>query len=87
MDDYFEYLLRDPNYMGEEMFIMKHVGRKELALNANQNAFKTFKKMNVEWGTGALNGKWKCLIKQFNSTKPKYTHIFQAITLFTCFFQ
>lgn len=63
MDDYFEYLLNDPNYMGEEMFIMKHIGRKELTLNANQNAFKTYNKMNVsyhvevEWGTGAL-GLW-----------------------------
>jgi len=88
MDDYFEYLLRDPNYMGEEMFIMKHVGRKELALNANQNAFKTFNKMNVnyhvkvEWGIGGLNGKWKCLMKQFNSTKPN-SHIFSKPLLYS----
>lgn len=49
MDDYFEYVLRNPNYMGEEMFIMKHIGRKGLVLNANQNAFKTFSKMNVNY--------------------------------------
>jgi len=34
-DDYFEYLLGDPRYLGEEMFIMRRMGRQKLPPNAN----------------------------------------------------
>jgi hypothetical protein len=35
----------------------------------------------MEWGIGGLKGKWKCHMKKFDSTKPKYAHLFQATTL------
>jgi hypothetical protein len=34
-DEYFEYLLGNPNYMGEEMFIMRRIGQQKFAPNAN----------------------------------------------------
>jgi hypothetical protein len=46
-DEYFEYLLGDPNYLGENMFIMKRIGRGEIGLNANQDAIRTDNKMHV----------------------------------------
>jgi hypothetical protein len=34
---------------------------------------------------GGLKRKCKCLMKKFNSIKPKYTHMFQATILFINF--
>jgi hypothetical protein len=34
-DDYFEYLLGDPRYLGEEMFIMRRMGRSKLPPNVD----------------------------------------------------
>jgi hypothetical protein len=36
----------------------------------------------VEWGIGGLKRKWKHdLMKRFDSTIPKYTHMFQVIVI------
>jgi hypothetical protein len=37
--------------------------------------------VQVEWGIGGLKKKWKHFMKMFDSTKPKYSHLFQAATL------
>ncbi len=37
--------------------------------------------MQVEWGIGGLKKKWRHLMKRFDSTKPKYSHLFQAVTI------
>ncbi len=61
-DEYFKYLLEDPSYLGENMFIVK---RCEIRPNANQDVIKTYNKMHVgykvrvEWGIGGLRRKWK----------------------------
>jgi hypothetical protein len=34
-DEYFEYLLGDLKYLGEEIFIMKRIGARKLPLDAN----------------------------------------------------
>jgi hypothetical protein len=34
---------------------------------------------------GGLKRECKCLMKKFNSTKPKYTHMFQSTILFINF--
>ncbi|CAK5164851.1 unnamed protein product, partial [Aphanomyces euteiches] len=34
-DDYFEYLLGDPGYIGEEMFIMRRIGDREVHEDAD----------------------------------------------------
>jgi hypothetical protein len=36
-------------------------------------------KVQMEWGIGGLKRKWRCLIKRFDSTKPKYAHLFQVV--------
>jgi len=46
-ENYFELLLGDPNYMGEGMFIMKRIGRRELAPNSNLDAIQAYNKMHV----------------------------------------
>jgi predicted SprT family Zn-dependent metalloprotease len=40
-------------------------------------------KVKVEWEIKGLE--WKRLMKQFNSTKDKYSHLFYATTILTNF--
>jgi hypothetical protein len=64
------------------MFIMRRIGQWELAPNADHAAMRTYNKIHVnfkvqmEWGIGGLKKKWKCFMKMFDSTKPKYAHLF-----------
>jgi hypothetical protein len=44
-DEYFEYLLVDLGYLGK-MFIIKRIGRCEVAFNANKNAIRTYNIMH-----------------------------------------
>lgn len=59
-DGYFEYLLVDLSYFGKKMFIIKRIGRCEVAFNANQSVIKTYNIMHVRcrvrmgWGIGGL---------------------------------
>jgi hypothetical protein len=68
--------------MGEKMFIMRRIGRWELAPNGDHVVVRTYNKMHagfkvqVERGIGGLKRKWRCLMKRFDSTKPKYAHFF-----------
>jgi len=39
----------------------------------------------VEWGIGGFKGKWRFLMKMFDSTKPKYSHLFQVAAHLTNF--
>ncbi len=43
-DDYFEYFLGDPMYMGEKMFIMCRIRKWELAPDVDHDAMRTFNK-------------------------------------------
>jgi hypothetical protein len=58
INEYFEYLLRDPSYLGEHMFVMCWLGRHELTHGHDQNAINAYNKMHVgykvkmEWGIG-----------------------------------
>ncbi len=54
--------------------------------NANHATMQPYNKMHasfrvqVKWGIGGLKRKWRCFIaKKFDSTKQKYSHLFQAI--------
>jgi DDE superfamily endonuclease len=88
-DDYFEYLLGDPGYIGEEMFIMRRVGRREVPDESDMGAIDLYNRMHagyrvrVEWGIGGLKRKWKRFMKRFDSTKPKFPHLFQAGCIMT----
>jgi hypothetical protein len=76
-DEYLEYLLEGLGYVGEEMFIMRRIGKLEIGPNVDQDAIKTYNKMHVgykvqvEWGIGELKRKWIQLMKRFDYTKPK----------------
>jgi hypothetical protein len=67
-DEYFKYLLRDPNYLGEEMFIMR-IRMCEVGPNVDQNVIRAYNimharyRMQVDWGVGGLKRKWKRLMK------------------------
>jgi len=82
---------RNPSYMGEEMFIMQTIGQWELALNVDRVVVQAYNKMHAsfkvqaEWGIGGLKRKWRCLMNRFDSTKPKYAHLFQITTFLTNF--
>ncbi len=86
-DEYFEYLLGDLGYLGEDMFIMKRIRRCEIGPNVDQDVIRTYNKMNVgykvqmEWGIGGLKKKRKQLMKRFDSTKPKYAILFKVTTI------
>jgi hypothetical protein len=45
-----------------------------LGLNKMHVRFKAL----VKWGIDGLKRKWKCFMKIFDSTKPKFSHLFQA---------
>jgi hypothetical protein len=39
----------------------------------------------VEWCIGGLKRKWRRFMKRFDSTKPRYSHLFKFGALFTNF--
>jgi hypothetical protein len=81
--------LGDPSYMGEEMFIMQRTGWQEIALDDDHAIVRSYNKMHacfkvqVEWGIGGLKKKWRRHMKKFDSTKPKYAHLFWVVALLT----
>jgi hypothetical protein len=46
-DDYFEYLLGDPGYVGEEMFITRRVGRREVPDESDMGAIDLYNRMHA----------------------------------------
>ncbi|KAL3700924.1 hypothetical protein R1sor_018946 [Riccia sorocarpa] len=90
-DDYFEYLLGDPGYVGEEQFIMRRVGQREAYEGDDQSVINQFNKMHagfrvrVEWGIGGLKGKWRRLMKRFDCTKQKFPYLFKSACIMTNF--
>lgn len=94
-DDYFEYLLGDPGYVGEEMFIMRRIDGREMdeddqdqmtAVHA-YNAMHGGHRVRVEWGIGGLKRKWKRLMKRFDSSREKFPTLFHAAATLTNFLQ
>ncbi len=85
--EYFEYLLGNLNYLGEEMFIRCWLGRCELAPRHDLDVVNAFDKMHVgykirmEWGIGGLKHMWKVLMKKIDSIKGKYNHFFLVIII------
>jgi hypothetical protein len=55
-DDYFKYLLADPGYLGEEMFIMRRMGKQKLPLNADHGVVNVYNKMHVGFSRSKWNG-------------------------------
>lgn len=90
-DDYWEYLIGDPGYLGEEMFIMRRIGGREIPEGADMNPISLYNKVHagyrvrVEWGIGGLKQKWRRLMKRFDNTKPKFPHLFRAACIMTNF--
>jgi hypothetical protein len=91
-NDYFEYFLGDPRYIGEKMFIIMHrIRQQEFAPYENHDAMQTFDNMHtsfkfqVQWEISELKRKWRHFMKKFDSTKLKYTHLFQIAILFIDF--
>jgi hypothetical protein len=66
------------------MFIMRRMGRQELPPNVDHGAIDVYNKMHVgfkvqvERGITRLKQKWRRLMKRFDATKPKLSHIFQT---------
>jgi hypothetical protein len=89
-DDYFEYLLGDPGYIGEDMFIMRRMAAREIPVES-QAVMEAFNKVHagvrvqVEWGIGGMKRKWKRMMKTFDATKPKFTIIFKSACILTNF--
>ncbi len=73
------------------MFIMRRIGRQEIVPNVDMDIVHAYNKMHVgylvhvEWGIGGLKRKWRRLMKNFDSTKPKCSHLFKSGTLLTNF--
>jgi hypothetical protein len=47
IDEYFEYMLGNPWYMGEDMFVMQCIGSRKLALGANLATILVYNKMHA----------------------------------------
>jgi len=93
-DNYFEYLLGDSIYMGEEMFVMRWLWRWKLVPWHDLKVMHAYNKMHVsykvwvEWGIRGLKCKWTKLMKRFESTKLKYNHfsklLLSSLISYTC---
>ena len=92
-DNYFEFLLGDPGYVGEEMFIMRRFDRRDMVqLNSEElsaveayNAMHGGLRVKVEWGIGGLKRKWKRLMKRFDARREKFDLLFKAAAILTNF--
>jgi hypothetical protein len=77
-------LLVDPGYVGEEMFIMRRVARREIPEGSHvaidlYNKMHAGNRVKVEWGIGGLKRNWKRFLKSFDSTSPDFhTYFTQA---------
>jgi hypothetical protein len=47
INKYFKYMLGDLKYMGDEMFMTCHIGKRKLTLFANVDAIMTYNKMHA----------------------------------------
>ncbi len=81
----FWLLLGDQVYMGKEMFMMQCLGRHEFIIRNDLNVMHAWYKMKVEWGIERLKQKWGKIIKHFDFTKKKYSHLFQDANIFINF--
>ena len=90
-DHVHEYLLSDPGYSGEDMFIMRRLGTREFLKDADTGRIRAYNKMHagyrvrVEWGIGGLKQKWRRLMKRYDATMPKYDDLFTSCCLMTNF--
>jgi hypothetical protein len=88
-DEYFEYLLEDPSYFGEEMFVMCQLGRHELSFMHDQNLINVYNKMHVsykvrvEWGIWGLKRKWGQLI--YLCLKPSMIYYTSSLSIMNFF--
>jgi hypothetical protein len=66
------------------MFIKRRVDRREIPEGSHVEPTDLYNKMNaghrvkVEWAKGGLKRKWRRFMKRFDSTKPRFTHLFHA---------
>jgi hypothetical protein len=74
-------MLGDPRYMRNEMFIMRRIGRREVAPNSNLDVIQSYNKMHVGYQMQVEWGNWRRLVKGFDSTKSKFNRLFQYVVL------
>jgi len=89
-DHYFEYLLGDPGYVGEDMIIMRRISDREIPAGSEDvvdafNRVHAGVRIRVEWGIGGMKRKWKRMMKRFDATKSKYPTLFQSACILTNF--
>jgi len=68
----------------------ERIGRWEVVPNSNLDAIQTYNKMHAGYlvqmeRDRSLKRKWRRLMKIFNSTKPKFSHLFQFVALLVNF--
>jgi hypothetical protein len=82
--------------MGEDMFIMRRVDRREIPDDADEHelsAIDAYNKMHagyriqVECGIGGLKRKFKRMMKGFDGSKDKFSLMFKAAAILTNFIQ
>ena len=90
-EDYFEYLLGDPGYVGADMFIMRRFGSAEMPANVHEDVVDAFNKLHsgrrikVEWGIGGLKRKFRRFLKTFDNKRPRFKHLFITGCILTNF--
>lgn len=78
----FVWLLGDPGCIGENMFILWRRGNIESPPDLDKGALMAYNRMHVgyrlrvEWDIGGLKRKFRRLMKQLDTTKPKYNQLF-----------
>ncbi len=88
-DEYFEYLFGNLGHLSKKNSSWR--GRWEVGPNSGDDAIKAYNNMHVkyivwmEWRISGLKRKWKWLMKIFDSTKPKYIHLFKVVAILTNF--
>ena len=63
-------LLGDPGYVGEDMFIVRRIGRRKTVVEGEMSVIDAFNsihsghRVQVEWGIVGLKRKWRRLMKK-----------------------
>jgi hypothetical protein len=88
-----EYLLGDPGYIGEEMFIVRRVNCPKIAADGDIHVVDAFNTMHtghrvqMEWGIGGLKRKWRWFMKKYGLSHDKFPILFQVAAILTNFIQ
>ena len=86
-----EYLLVDPGYMGEEMYILRRIENREMQVNSNNPVVNTFtrrhaeRRVKVQWGIGGQQNSFRRFLIRCPNRRYHFKVLFEACSRLTNF--